>query len=117
MTPHPHSLGFSSRRRSTPASSPAHFRATLWGNRLLGVNPFSPFSNRSLSLLLESGGILTIVAFLPNESYAGRTDKVLMRSPSRPALPIRRGFCAPAPFLSTYPISRKSCPDSERRHR
>src|SRR5918998_5521429 len=121
MTTHPHSPGLASRRCSAAASSPAPFRETLRGNGLLGANPFSRFSNRFLSLLLESGGILALVAFLPNESYAGRADEVLMGPSSRSALPIRRGFCAPAPSLSTYPTlstyspSRKSCPSSKRR--
>src|ERR671916_2830308 len=115
MTPHPHRTGLASRRCSAAASSPASFRETLRGNGLLGADPFSRFSNRFLSLLLESGGILTLVAFLPNESYAGRTDKVLMRSPSRPALPIRRGFCAPARSVSASPSSWNSCPGSKRR--
>src|ERR671916_2247428 len=81
MTPHPHRPGPASRRCSAAASSPAYFRETPRGNRLLGANPFSRFSNRFLSLLLESGGILALVAFLPNESYAGRADEVLMGPP------------------------------------
>src|ERR687898_3425484 len=88
MTSHPHRPGLASRRCSAAASSPAPFRETLRGNGLLGANPFSRFSNRILSLLLESGGILALVAFLPNESYAGRADEVLM---------------GPLPISPTYP--------------
>jgi hypothetical protein len=43
----------------------------------LAASSFSPFSNRSLIVVLESGSILARVALLPNESYAGRADNVL----------------------------------------
>ena len=59
------------------------------GNPTSGTDSFSPFSYGSLNKVLDSSGKITRVAFLPNESYAGRADNVLhtVIIPSSPTHP------------------------------
>jgi hypothetical protein len=80
--------------------------------RLLGGDSFSPFSYHSLSAILESGDILPQVAFLPNESYAGRVPNTITRMNLTDQHAYPPGFLRPGTFWSIYPASRDGCSSS-----
>jgi hypothetical protein len=71
----------------------------------LWADSFSPFSYGSLNKVLDSSGKITRVAFLPNESYAGRADNVLhtVIIPSSPTHP--PGSPHPGTSLAGAPAS------------
>jgi hypothetical protein len=68
---------------------------------LIGAGSLTSSSHHSLSVFLISDSILARVAFLPNESYAGRADIVLHTFiiPASPIYP--PGFLRPGIFLIT----------------
>ncbi len=75
------------------------------GNQTSRADSFSPFSYDSLNKVLDSSGKITRVAFLPNESYAGRADNVLhtVIIPSSPTHP--PGSPHPGTSLAGAPAS------------
>ena len=70
----------------------------------LAASSFSPFSNRSLIVVLESGSILARVALLPNESYAGRADNVLNTGTIPTGSTHPPGSLCPGTFLIDKPV-------------
>lgn len=72
---------------------------------------FSSSSYRFLSVVLELGDILARVAFLPNESYAGRADNILHRVIMPTSSTYSPGFLRPGAFLVGTPTFkvRSSC--------
>lgn len=79
--------------------------------RKLFLIVFSPSSHRLLIVVLGSDGILARVAFLPNESYAGRADNILHRVIMPTSSTYSPGFLRPGAFLVGTPTFkvRSSC--------
>ena len=82
--------------RALPRPSDHKPQGALCGFKpLVTQTLISPFSHRSLRVLLVSGGILARVAFSPKESYPGRVRNITLHiiTPDQPAYP--PGFLRP----------------------